>query len=591
MWKLKRTHACGELRAEDQGKTVVLNGWVAARRNFGNLIFVELRDRSGRTQVLFSPDRASHLVAAADQLKAEYVVAVKGIVRKRDADTINAKTQTGEIEIDALELEVLNEAKTPPFEIGDFLNVSEETRLTYRYLDLRRPAMQKNIVTRHKITHAIRESMDKQGFLDIETPYLVKFTPGGARNFLVPSRLFPGRFFALAESPQIFKQLYMVAGYDRYFQIARCFRDEDLRADRQIEFTQLDLEMSFVQPDDVMSVVEETVRHVWKKVLGVDVAVPFERIGYEESMRLYGVDKPDLRYGMKVWDVTSAVAGSGFKVFSEAAKTGAVRGLTGPGAAKFTRKESDALETFAKGNGAKGLVQIKVEEGGKLAGGVVKFLGEKEIAALLAASGAKPGDMLFLVADETEKAAGVLGALRGHLAAKLELVTPGAFKFCWVVEFPMFEKTDDGIGARHHPFTSPKDEDLERLEKEPLAVKAKAYDLVLNGVELGGGSIRIHRRDIQHRIFKLLGLSEEYLKDRFGFLLQAFEYGAPPHGGIALGIDRMAMLALGLDNIRDVLTFPKTQKTVDLMTGAPGTVTEKQLKELHVRVVDPESTK
>ncbi len=586
MWKLKRTHTCGELRAADEGKTVVLNGWVAARRNFGNLIFVELRDRHGRTQVLFSPDRARQLVAAADQLKAEYVVAVRGVVRKRDADTINPKVPTGEIEIDAHELEILNEAKTPPFEISDFLNVSEETRLQYRYLDLRRPSMQKNIVTRHRITHAIRESMDRQGFLDIETPYLVKFTPGGARNFLVPSRLFPGKFFALAESPQIFKQLYMVAGYDRYFQIARCFRDEDLRADRQIEFTQLDLEMSFVQPDDVMSVVEETVRHVWKKVLDVDVAVPFERIGFEESMRVYGVDKPDLRYGMKVWDVTSAVASSGFKVFSEAAKKGAVRGLTGPGAAKFTRKEGDALETFAKGLGAKGLVQIKVEEGGKLAGGVVKFLGEKEIAALLAASGAKPGDMLFLVADEEEKTAAVLGALRGHLAEKLELVKPGAFKFCWVVEFPMFEKTDEGIGARHHPFTSPKDEDLERLEREPLAVKAKAYDLVLNGVELGGGSIRIHRRDIQHRIFKLLGLSEEYLKDRFGFLLSAFEFGAPPHGGIALGIDRMAMLALGLDNIRDVLTFPKTQKTVDLMTGAPGTVTEKQLKELHIRIVE-----
>ncbi|HKS17222.1 MAG TPA: aspartate--tRNA ligase [Planctomycetota bacterium] len=591
MWKLKRTHTCGELRAGDEGRTVILNGWVAARRNFGNLIFVELRDRSGRTQVLFSPDRASQLVAAADQLKAEYVVAVKGVVRKRDADTINAKVPTGEIEIDALELEILNEAKTPPFEISDFLNVSEETRLQYRYLDLRRPSMQKNIVTRHKITHAIRESMDQQGFLDIETPVLVKFTPGGARNFLAPSRLYPGRFFALAESPQIFKQLYMVAGYDRYFQIARCFRDEDLRADRQLEFTQLDIEMSFVQPDDVMSVIEETVRHVWKKVLGVDVAVPFARIGFDDAMRKYGVDKPDLRFGMEIWDVTTAVASSGFKVFSEAAKTGAVRGLTGPGAAKFTRKETDTLETFAKGLGAKGLVQLKVEEGGKLAGGIVKFLGEKEIAALLTSSGAKPGDMIFLVADETEKTASVLGALRGHLAEKLQLVKSGEFKFCWVVDFPMFEKTDEGVAARHHPFTSPKDEDLERLETEPLAVKAKAYDLVLNGVELGGGSIRIHRRDVQHRIFKLLGLTEDYLKDRFGFLLSAFEFGAPPHGGIALGLDRMAMLALGLDNIRDVLTFPKTQKTVDLMTGAPGTVMEKQLKELHIRVVDPEGTK
>jgi aspartyl-tRNA synthetase len=588
MWNLKRTHPCGALRAPDEGKTVVLNGWVAGRRNFGRLIFVDLRDRTGRTQVLFSPDRAPGLVAAADQLKAEYVVAVKGIVRRRDADTINAKLPTGEIEVDAVELEVLNEAKTPPFEISDHLDVSEETRLQYRYLDLRRPAMQRNIITRHRITHAIRESMNQQGFLDIETPYLVKFTPGGARNFLVPSRLYPGKFFALAESPQIFKQLFMVAGYDRYFQIARCFRDEDLRADRQVEFTQLDLEMSFVQPDDVMSVVEEAVRHVWKTVLGVDIAVPFERISYAESTRIYGVDKPDLRFGMKIWDVTTAVAGSGFKVFSEAASAGVVRGLTGPGCAKFTRKESDALETFAKGFGAKGLVQLRVEEGGKLAGGAVKFLKEPELSAIRTASGASPGDLLLLVADEEEKAAAVLGALRNHLRDRLGLVKEGDNRFCWVVEFPMFEKTDEGIGARHHPFTSPKDEDLGILESDPLKVKAKAYDLVLNGVELGGGSIRIHRRDIQHRIFKLLGLSEEYLKDRFGFLLQAFEYGAPPHGGIALGIDRMAMLVLGLDNIRDVLTFPKTQRAVDLMTGAPGTVTEKQLKELHIRVVDEE---
>ena len=592
MWHLKRTHACGDLRAADEGKTVVLNGWVSARRNFGNLIFIELRDRSGRTQILFSPDRASNLVAAADQLKAEYVVAVKGVVRKRDPDTVNPKVPTGEIELDALELEILNESKTPPFEVSDFLNVSEETRLAYRYLDLRRPTMQRNIITRHKITHAIRESMNDQGFLDIETPYMVKFTPGGARNFLVPSRLYPGKFFALAESPQIFKQLFMVAGFDKYFQIARCFRDEDLRADRQLEFTQLDLEMSFVQPDDVIAVVEETLRHVWKKVLGVEVALPFERISYDESMRLYGVDKPDLRFGLQIWDATPAMAGSGFKVFSEAAKAGVVRGLTGPGAAKFTRKETDALETFAKGLGAKGLVQLKVEEGSRLAGGVVKFLGEKEIAALVSASGAKAGDMLFLVADTAETASSTLGALRNHLAEKLGLVRAGEFKFCWVVEFPMFEKTEEGIGARHHPFTSPKDEDLGILEQEPLKVKAKAYDLVLNGVELGGGSIRIYRRDIQHRIFKLLGLSEDYLKDRFGFLLSAFEYGAPPHGGIALGIDRMAMLALGLDNIRDALTFPKTQRTVDLMTGAPGTVTEKQLRELHIRVVDePEGKK
>jgi aspartyl-tRNA synthetase len=590
MWKLKRTHTCGDLRTSHEGQTVVLNGWVDSRRNFGNLLFVDLRDRFGRTQILFSPDRAPQLVALADKLKAEYVVAVKGVVRRRDADAVNKKIATGEIEVDAVELEILNEAKTPPFPVNDFLNVTEETRLQYRYLDLRRPTMQKHIITRHKITHAIRASMDRQAFVEIETPVLVKFTPGGARNFLCPSRHFPGKFFALAESPQIFKQLSMVAGYDRYFQIARCFRDEDLRADRQLEFTQLDLEMSFVDRDDVMNVIETVIVDVWKAVLNLDVPRPFPRISFEESMRDYGVDKPDLRFGMKLWDVTKDVAGSGFKVFAEAAKAGVVRGLTAPGAGTFSRKDIDALETFCKGIGAKGLVSLKVE-GGKLAGGIVKFLKEPETAALLKTSGAKDGDILFLIADEEEMAAGVLGALRNHLGAKLNLIPKDQFNFCWVIDFPRFEKAEEGVAARHHPFTSPKDEYLDTLEKDPLKVQAKAYDLVLNGFEIGGGSIRIHRKDIQQRIFKLLGLTDEYLRDRFGFLLEAFEFGAPPHGGIALGIDRIAMLVLGLDNIRDVITFPKTQRTVDLMMGAPGSVTEKQLKDLHIRIVDVEPEK
>ncbi len=587
MWKLKRTHTCGELRAEQSGQEVILDGWVDARRNFGNLLFIDLRDRYGKTQILFSPDRDPALLEHASRVGKEWVIAVRGVVRRRDADTVNSKIPTGEIEVDALELEIVNEAKTTPFEISERITVSEEMRLQHRYLDLRRPWMQRNIIVRSKIVHAIRHYMDGQGFLDIETPYMVKFTPGGARNFLCPSRLYPGRFFAMAESPQIFKQLFMVSGMDKYYQIARCFRDEDLRADRQLEFTQLDLEMSFVQPEDVMGVIEGCVVEVWKKVAGVEVPRPFPLISYEESMRLYGTDKPDLRFELRIWDASEAVRASGFKVFAgTVAAGGVVRGLTAPGCGSWSRKQVEELESYVKGIGAMGLVSLKVE-GGKLAGGSAKFLGDPEVRGILGVSGAKDGDLLLLIADERDKAATILGGLRLLLRDRLSLVKSNAFQFCWVVDFPMFEIGEDGsVGAKHHPFTSPKDEFLDLLEKEPMKVKAKAYDLVLNGVELGGGSIRIHRRDVQQRIFKLLGLSEEYARDRFGFLLEAFEYGAPPHGGIALGLDRLAMLVLGLDNIRDVITFPKTQSTVCLMTGAPGSVTEKQLKELHIRVVD-----
>jgi len=587
MWKLKRTHRCGELRKADEGKTVILNGWVDARRNFGNLLFLDLRDRYGKTQILFSPDRSAGLMEQASRLGKEFVIAVQGVVVKRDPQTVNPKVPTGEIEVDALELEILNEAKTTPFEITDRIGVAEEMRLQYRYLDLRRPAMQRNIVTRHKIAQVLREYMDANGFVDIETPYMVKFTPGGARNFLCPSRQYAGRFFALAESPQIFKQLFMVSGLDRYYQIARCFRDEDLRADRQLEFTQLDIEMSFVQREDVMNAVEGAVCEVWKRVLGVEIPRPFPILTYEDSVREYGSDKPDLRFESRIWDASEAVRTSEFKVFSGTlASGGMVRGLTATGCGAWSRKQVDELETYVKGVGAKGLVSFKIE-GGKLSGGSAKFLKESEQAGLLARSGGKEGDLLLLIADEEERAAAILGGLRLLLRDKLGLARSKPFQFCWVVDFPMFEVGEDGkVGAKHHPFTSPKDEDLDSLEKEPMRVKAKAYDLVLNGVEMGGGSIRIHRRDLQQRIFKLLGLSEEYARDRFGFLLDAFEYGAPPHGGIALGLDRLTMLLLGLDNIRDVITFPKTQSTLCLMTGAPGTVTEKQLKELHVRVVD-----
>ncbi len=588
MWKLKRTHTCGELRPADVGKTVVLNGWVDARRDFGKLVFVDLRDRYGRTQVLFSPDRSQPIHDQAARLRGETVIAVRGVVARRDADTVNPKIATGEIEVDVQELEILNESRTPPFEINDRLTGAEELRLQYRYLDLRRPSMQRNIVTRHRIVQVIREHMDAQGFIDIETPYMVKFTPGGARNFVCPSRLYPGKFFALAESPQIFKQLFMVSGLDRYYQIARCFRDEDLRADRQMEFTQLDIEMSFVEREDVMAAVEGAVSAVWKRLLGIDLATPFPRLTYDEAERDYGTDKPDLRFDLRIFDVSEAVKDAEFKVFSETVgKGGVVRGIRVPGGGAFSRKEIESLETHCKGIGAKGLVSLKIDEGGKASGPSAKFFTEAHLAAVARASGAKPGDLLLFVADGEEKAASVLGGLRLVLRDKLKLVKDGEYRFCWVVDFPMFEVGEDGkVGAKHHPFTSPKDEYLEVLEKEPMKVRAKAYDLVLNGVELGGGSIRIHRRDVQQRIFALLGLSEEYTRDRFGFLLDAFEYGAPPHGGIALGIDRLAMLVLGLDNIRDVITFPKTQSTVDLMTGAPGTITEKMLKELHIRVTE-----
>jgi len=588
MWKLKRTQNCGELRLADVGKTVILNGWVDVRRDFGNLIFVDLRDRYGKTQVLFSPDRHKEIHDQAAKLRNETVIAVKGKVCKRDADTVNKKIATGEIEIDVAELEILNEAKTPPFEVSDRVQVAEEQRLQNRYIDLRRPSMQRNIITRHKIVQVIREYFDQQGFIDIETPYMVKFTPGGARNFVCPSRLYPGKFFALAESPQIFKQLFMVSGLDKYYQIARCFRYEDLRADRQLEFTQLDVEMSFVQREDVMEALEGCVAAVWKRVANVDVKLPFPRMTYDESELFYGTDKPDLRFGLKIFDVSGAVKNSEFKVFSEAvAKGGVVRGICAPGGGAFSRKEIEGLETYCKGVGAKGLVSLKIDEHGKPAGPSAKFFTDQHTAAVMSAAQAKPNDLLLFIADTEDKASSVLGGLRLVLRDKMKLIKDGTFNFCWVVDFPMFEVSDDGkVGAKHHPFTSPKDEFLDVLEKEPMKIRAKAYDLVLNGVELGGGSIRIHQRDLQQRIFKLLGLTEDYARDRFGFLLDAFEYGAPPHGGIALGIDRLAMLILGLDNIRDVITFPKTQSTMDLMTGAPGTVTEKMLKELHIKVVE-----
>ncbi|MBI3270515.1 MAG: aspartate--tRNA ligase [Planctomycetes bacterium] len=588
-WTLKRTHTCGELRATHKDQTVTLNGWVENRRDHGGLCFIDLRDRYGRTQIVFSPQRSAELHAKASGLRPEWVVAVRGVVCPRPGGTVNPNLSTGEIEVEAREFEVLNEAKVLPFPLSDDAEVGEELRLRHRYLDLRRRSMQQNLVLRAKLVQVMREYFAKHNFVDIETPFLVRSTPGGARNYLVPSRLFAGSFFALPESPQLFKQLLMVAGYDRYVQIARCLRDEDLRADRQPEFTQLDVEMSFVQADDVMTMLEGCVAEIMERVLGRKIDLPFRRMPFAEALSLYGTDKPDLRFGMPLWDVADIAKSCSFKVFTDAlAAGGAVKGIAATGAARYSRKEIDELSTFAQGFGAKGVAWLKVEEAG-LTGSIAKFFQPAELAALRERMHAAPGDLLLFVADKPELVHQVLGALRNHLAGKLDLIKDGEFRFAWVVDFPMFEYSNEEktIVARHHPFTSPKDEDLAILEEKPLEVRAKAYDLVLNGVELGGGSIRIHRHDLQRRIFKLLGIGDQEAKEKFSFLLEAFEFGAPPHGGIALGIDRFVMLLLGLDSIRDVIAFPKNQKAMDLMTGAPGTVTPRQWKELHIRPEEP----
>jgi aspartyl-tRNA synthetase len=579
MWRLQRTHTCGALRAADAGGSVTLNGWVDAVRDHGGLTFVELRDREGKTQVLI--DRAVH--PDAPRLRPESVVAVRGAVRRRAPENVNPRLPTGEIEVAAEEIELLNEARTPPFEIRDDLEAAEEIRMKYRYLDLRRPTVQRRFRLRHQMVAAIHEACDAAGFVELETPQMIKSTPGGARNFLIPSRLFPGQFFALPESPQIFKQLFMVSGFDKYYQIARCFRDEDLRADRQLEFTQLDIEMSFVRPDDVMAQVEAIMAAVMQRVHGVSIPRPFPRLAYEEAMARYGTDKPDLRFGWELADVTDEARGSDFKIFQSAA---CVKALSVPGRAGATRKQIDAWEAMVKGLGAGGMIHAKVQGGVQCP--IAKYAGAERLERMARKAGAREGDLVLMVADEPERAALALGALRLRLWEEQNPTRPAEWKFCWVTDFPLFEKSEEGrVVSRHHPFTSPRPEDLDRMERAPLEAKALAYDLVLNGVELGGGSIRIHRRDVQRRIFSILGLGDQEIGEKFQFLLEAFEYGAPPHGGIALGIDRMAMLLSGADSIRDVIAFPKTQRTQCLMTGAPAPVTEAQLRELNLRVPQP----
>ncbi|GAF24805.1 aspartyl-tRNA synthetase [Moorella thermoacetica Y72] len=588
---LHRSHGCGELTAADAGKEVTLMGWVHRRRDHGGLIFIDLRDRSGLVQVVCDP-KSGPAFQKAEEVRNEYVVAVRGLVRRRPEGTVNPKLPTGEIEVVAEEFRLLNRAKTPPFYIDDGIDVDEALRLRYRYLDLRRPEMQRLLYLRYRTTRAIRDFLDARGFWEIETPMLTRSTPEGARDFLVPSRLRPGEFFALPQSPQLFKQILMVAGVERYFQIVRCFRDEDLRADRQPEFTQLDMEMSFVQREDILKLVEELMAYVFRETLGVELALPLPRLTYREAMDRYGSDKPDIRFGMEIVDVSDLVAGCGFKVFAEAvARGGVVRSLCAPGCAGYSRRELDELTRQAAVFGAKGLAWMAVTPEG-IRSPIAKFFTAGELEGLVARLAGKPGDLLLFVADTETTAATALGALRLEMGRRLHLYDPEQLAFTWVTEFPLLEYSaeEKRYVAVHHPFTMPMEEDWPLLDSDPLRVRALAYDLVLNGVELGGGSIRIHRRDIQEKMFNLLGFTPEAARDKFGFLLDAFEYGTPPHGGIAFGLDRMLMLMARRDTIRDCIPFPKTQSGTCLMTAAPSGVSPEQLQELHLRSTARKST-
>lgn len=586
----KRTHMCGELRLADEGKEVILNGWVAKQRSLGSLVFVDLRDKTGITQITFNEDIPEELMEAAKSLRSEYSIGIKGVVHERSAK--NGNIPTGEIEVFATDMIIYSSAETPPIYIKDDDNVDESLRLKYRYLDLRKNKMQRNLLFRHKVTKCARDYFDENGFVEVETPMLIKSTPEGARDYLVPSRVKNGAFYALPQSPQMFKQLLMVAGTDRYFQIVKCFRDEDLRADRQPEFTQIDLEMSYVDQDDVIAMQEGFLRKLMKELKGIDIETPFPRLTWTEAMERYGSDKPDTRFGIELIKLNDLVEDCDFAVFTNALSEGGdVRGICVPGGAEqYSRKKIDKLTEEAKHYGAKGLVWIK-KENGEYNSSVKKFFTQEQLASIMDRLEAKDGDMAFIVSDRKKVVFDTLGWLRRKIAGQLGMLDDNQFNFLWVVDFPMFEEDDEGnLKAMHHPFTQPKLDELYKLEDGNLLdLKADAYDIVLNGVELGGGSVRIHDKDLQAKMFEVLGLSDEECQEKFGFLIEAFKYGAPPHAGLAYGLDRMVMLLLGEKSIREVIAFPKNQNAECLVSEAPGVVDAKQLEELGIQVCPPDN--
>jgi aspartyl-tRNA synthetase len=583
---VERTCTCGSPTTEDAGRELVLTGWVDSRRDHGGILFVDLRDHTGIVQLVFDPDNGKAALDAAGDLRSEFVIGVKGTLRKRSPETVNPKMKTGEVELLVTELTVLNTSKPVPFAIDDSATLTENVRLRYRYLDLRRPQMQRNLRVRHDVCRIAREHLNDHGFIEVETPILTRSTPEGARDYLVPSRVNPGQFFALPQSPQLFKQLLMVGGYDRYYQIARCFRDEDLRADRQPEFTQIDLEFAFSSAETIMQVVEILLKKVFAHVTGQSFEAPFPRMSWDESMRRYGSDRPDTRFGLELVDLTDTLKASEFKVFRAAVDGGGkVKAVNVKGGASMSRKEIDDLGAFAAVHGAKGLAWIKVASG-EWQSPIVKFLSDGERAAIASACGIEDGDLVLFAADTTKVVHAVLGNLRVKIAGDKGWLKADDFKFLWVVDFPLveYDAEEKRYFALHHPFTSPKAADLERMESDPEGVRADAYDIVLNGTELGGGSIRIHRSDVQSRVFRLLGIEEEEAKEKFGFLLEALGFGAPPHGGLALGLDRMVAMLVGSESIRDVIAFPKTQRAACLLTDAPSTVDPLQLRSLGIKL-------